>query len=237
MVWGPPPNQKSWLRLWLQQTLVDTFSQLICEKWIEPVEDLSSCVDLTWYLPFFVTKSAKLRLVYDGVAAVQGTSSNQAVFTDENLLNNLVEVLIRFRLDKFACVTDLSKCVFRSFILLSQRYFVWLIWLKDSDVKTGDIRVHRFTRHILGINSSLFVALFAIKRLFEGNPVNASSLTLKAVELYHYVDAVSLANNSSENLNLIVKKEEKLFNNRGFKLRIWVANCHAKQILIFSASK
>ena len=103
-------------------------------------------------------------------------------------------------------------------------------------MKTGDIRV-RFTRHILGINSSLFVALFAIKRLVEGNSVNASSLTLKAVELYRYVDGVSLANNSSENLNLIVKKEVKFFNNRGFKLRIWVANCHAKQILVLSASK
>ena len=210
---------------------------MICEKWIEPVEDFSSCVDLTWYLPFFVTKSAKLRLVYNGVAAVQGRSSNQAVFTDENLLNNLVEVLIRFRLHKFACVTDLSKCVFQSFILLSQRYLVWLVWLKDNDVKTGDIRVHRFTRHILGINSSLFVALFAIKRLVEENPVNASSLTLKAVELCRYMDGVSLANNSSENLNHIVKKEVKLFNNRGFKLRIWELSVMQNKFLVLFASK
>ena len=39
---------------------------------------------------------------------------NQAVFAGENLLNNLVEVLTRFRLGKFACVADLSKCFFSS---------------------------------------------------------------------------------------------------------------------------
>ena len=86
----------------LQRTFVDTFSEFICKKWIEPIEDLSPCVKPTWYLPFFVTKSAKPRVVYDGAAAVQGMSLNQAVFVGENLLNNLVEVLTRFRLGKFA---------------------------------------------------------------------------------------------------------------------------------------
>ena len=38
-----------------------------------------------------MTKSAKPRVVYDGAAAVQGMSLNQAVFAGENLLNNLVE--------------------------------------------------------------------------------------------------------------------------------------------------
>ena len=71
----------------LQKTLVDTFSELICEKWIEPIEDLSSCVEPTWYLPFFVTMSAKPRVVYDGPAAVQGMLLNQAVFASENSLN------------------------------------------------------------------------------------------------------------------------------------------------------
>ena len=215
----------------LQQTLVDTLSELICKKWIEPIEDLSSCVEPTWYLPFFVTKSAKPRVVYDGAAAVQGMSLNQAVFAGENLLNNLVEVLTRFRLGKFACVADLSKCFFQVQIPPSQRNLFRLIWFKDNDVKTGDVQVYRFTRHVWEINSSPFVALLAIKRLIEENPVNASLLTLNAVEYNRYMDDVLLANNSLENLKLIVKEGLDLFSSRGFKLRKWVANCHAKEIL------
>ena len=215
----------------LQQTLVDTFSELICKKWIEPIEDLSSCVEPTWYLPFFVTKSAKPRVVYDGAAAVQVMSLNQAVFAGENLLNNLVEVLTRFRLGKFACVADLSKCFFQVQIPPSQRNLFRLIWFKDNDVKTGDVQVYRFTRHVWGINSSPFVALLAIKRLIEENPVNASLLTLNAVEYNRYMDDVLLANISLENLKLIIKEGLDLFSSRGFKLRKWVANCHAKEIL------
>ena len=48
----------------LKQTLVDTFTELITENWIEPVEE-NICVGVnsTWYLPFFVTKTAKPRVV------------------------------------------------------------------------------------------------------------------------------------------------------------------------------
>ena len=215
----------------LQQTLVDTFSELICKKWIEPIEDLSSCVKPTWYLPFFVTKSGKPRVVYDDPAAVQGMSLNQAVFAGESLLNNLVEVLTRFRLGKLVYVADLCKCFFQVQIPPSQRDLFRLIWFKDNDVNTGDVQVYRFTRHVWGINASSLVALLAIKRLVEENPVNASALTLKAVEQNHYMDDVLLAHNSLKNLNLIVKEELELFSNRGFKLRKWVANFHAKEIL------
>ena len=111
----------------LQQMLVDTFSELICEKWIEPIEDSSSCVESARYLPFVVTKSVKARVVYDGAAAVQGMSLNQAVFAGKNLLNNLVKVLTRFCLGKFACVADPSECFFQVQIPPSQRDLFRLI--------------------------------------------------------------------------------------------------------------
>ena len=97
----------------LKQTLVDTFTELITENWIEPVEEnICAGVNSIWYLPFFVTKTAKPRVVYDGSATFKGISINQIVLSGENLLNNLLNVLIRFRLGKFACVADLSKCFF-----------------------------------------------------------------------------------------------------------------------------
>ena len=191
----------------LQQTLVDTFSDLICKKWIKPIEDLSFCVKPTRYPPFFVAKSAKPREVYNGAAAVQGMSLNQDAFAGENLLNTLVEVLTRFRLGKFACVAHLSKCFLQVQIPPSQRDLFRLIWFKDNDVKTGDVQAHHFTRHVWGINSSPFVALLAIKCLVDENPVNASSLTLKAVEHNRYMDDVLLANSLLENPILIVKKD------------------------------
>ena len=88
-------------------TFLAKFFELICENWIAPVEDLLFCIEPT-YLLFFVAKSAKPRVVFDGGAAVLGMLLNQVVFRGENLLNSVVEVLTRFRLCKFAYVADLS---------------------------------------------------------------------------------------------------------------------------------
>ena len=63
--------------------------------------DGASVDDHAWYLPFFVTNTAKPRVVYDGAAELKGMSINQAVLAGENLLNGLVDVLIRFRLGRY----------------------------------------------------------------------------------------------------------------------------------------
>ena len=91
----------------LREVLNDTFSELIRESWIVLAED-SGVVGSVWYLPFFVTKSEKPRVVYDDAAMANGMCIKRAVLSGENLLNNLVEVLIRFRLGKYAFVTDIS---------------------------------------------------------------------------------------------------------------------------------
>jgi len=69
----------------LRQTLTDTFAELIHEKWIEPVNEPqpSEGGQPVWYLPFFVTKSDKPRIVYDGSATVKGNSLNQAVWVEK----------------------------------------------------------------------------------------------------------------------------------------------------------
>ena len=106
----------------MKQTLSDTFAELTSEIWIEPVKDNICISDKpSWYLPFSVTKTAKPTVVYDGSAAIGGVLLNQVVLSGENLLNGLLEVLIRFRLGKFACVAGLSKCFFQVKIPESQQ--------------------------------------------------------------------------------------------------------------------
>ena len=214
----------------LNQTLVDTFAELISEEWIVPVEE--PCCDVaSWYLPFFVTKTSKPRVVYDGSAEVGGSSLNRAVLSGENLLNNLVEVLIRFRQGKYACVADLTKCFFQVRIPREQQDLFRIVWFKDNDVANGSVQVYRFTRHVWGINSSPFIALLAIKRLVEENCTNANQLTLDAITKNRYMDDMLIAGTSLESLRVIVSEGIELFASCGFRLRKWVANSHAKEIL------
>ena len=133
--------------------LVTTFGELIDEKWIGLVDSSIVC-DVAWYLPFFVTKTVKLRVVYDGAAMVDGKSLNQALLADENLLHNLLQMLLRFCLGKYACVADASKCFFQVGSPRNQQDLFRIVWFENNDLKRGKPQIFRFTRHIWGINSS-----------------------------------------------------------------------------------
>ena len=95
----------------VKKTLIDTFHEIISNEWL--TVDSNPLCKPCWYLPFFVTKQAKSRVVFGGAVTYKGVSLNDAVYPSENLLNGLVDVLTRFRLGKFACMADVSKCFFQ----------------------------------------------------------------------------------------------------------------------------
>ena len=71
---------------------------------------------------FFLTKQKKPRVVFNGATSYEGFSLNDAVYPGINLLSRLVEILTCFRLEKYACMPDLSKCFFQIFLPKDQ-YF------------------------------------------------------------------------------------------------------------------
>ena len=187
----------------LKQTLFNTFNELIEERWIVPLSaDGNALKKPAWYLTFFVTKQVKPRVVYDGTAVVSGASLNQAVLSGINLLNDLVEVLTRFRLDKYACMADLSKCFFQVAMSEEQRDLFRIIWFVDNNFAKGQLQVFRFTRHVWGINSSSYVALCAIKHILLENPTNVDNKTLTAISENRTWMTFSLLQTLCKNLRL-----------------------------------
>ena len=186
----------------------------------------------TWYLPFFVTKQEKSRVVYDGAATFKGMCLNHAVLPGANLLNRLTDVLTRFRLGRFACMADLSKCFFQISIPEDQRDLFRLVWFKDNDIKLGETEIFRFCRHVWGINSSPYIALHAIQRLIDENPTKASRLTLEAIENNRYMDDLLITAESLADIEVISRESKSLFESRGFRLCKWLANHLAKPVLL-----
>ena len=135
----------------LKCTLENNFDELITQGWIEQIAEDSNSDTGVWYLPFFATKQDKPRVVYDGAALFQGFSLNQIALPGMNLLNGLIDVLIRFRLGVYACHADLSKCFFQVSMPEHQRNMFRLIWFKNNDLEKGNLQVFRFTRHVWGI--------------------------------------------------------------------------------------
>ena len=135
-------------------------------------------------------------MVYDGAATTEGMSLNQAVLAGENLLNGLLDVLMRFRMGKYACATDVSRCFLQIKLPRSQQDWFRIIWFEGNDLDGGKIKIYRFTRLAWGVNSSLYVALLAFNCLVEENPIDASPVTLNAVKENRYMDDVLFASNN-----------------------------------------
>ena len=93
--------------------MADTFAELLKHDWVVPADKNENDSYKKWYLPFFVTKTATPRVVYAGAATAGGVSLNWAVLAGEDFLNGLVDVLMRFRMGKYAYVADVSKCFFQ----------------------------------------------------------------------------------------------------------------------------
>ena len=141
----------------LREILLNTFQELLDENWLVPVYDSISEQDKCWYLPFFVSRQDKPRVVFDGAATFKGVSLNDGVLPGVNLLNGLVEVLTRFRLGKYACMADLSKCFFQISMPREQQDLFRLMWYDKNDIDNGHLQVFRFCRHVWGINSTPYV--------------------------------------------------------------------------------
>ena len=155
----------------LKNILEETFSEMISEGWIVLANDAILSDTKCWYFPFFVTKQDKPRVVFDGAASFIETALNDAVHSGINLLNGLVEVLTRFQVGRYACTADLSKCFFQVAMSESQRNLFCLIWYSNNDIDEEKVQLYRFTRHVWGINSSPFIALFSIEKLIAENLV------------------------------------------------------------------
>ena len=77
-----------------------------------PSEKLNRNDGRVWYLPhhgiYHPKKPNKIRVVFDCSAEYQGTSLNQQLFQGPDLTNGLLGVLLRFRQEKVAYMTDVD---------------------------------------------------------------------------------------------------------------------------------
>ena len=141
--------------------------------YIERAPDEMDCSKSVWYFPYFVTSQAKKRIVYDGKLEYKGVCVNDVIMAGPDLLNPLLHVLMRFRLNKFALMVDVTKCFFQIKLPEAQRDFFRLLWFENNDIKLGNIVPFRFCVHPWGIKSSPFIACFAFKKMIEENFTDA----------------------------------------------------------------
>ena len=207
--------------------LMDAYRKVMAEHlsngYIEEVPNL----DQPWpeegchYLPhFFVLKDSEttpLRIVF--AANTGHVSLNDCLYTGPCLLNNLVELLHRFRFPKYAFVADIQRAFLNIQLQETDRPFVRFLWYKDND-PSKEICVYTYNTIVFGHTSSPMTLAAVLLEHFQqyNDPV--------AVDLSHklYVDNLLSGVQTEAEAIAYFKKAREIMHAGHFVLRQWSTN-------------
>ena len=143
---------------------------------------------LEWYLPHHLVlnpnKPGKVRRVLNGASRFHGKSLNSVLLTGPDLLQDLFNVLLRFRQFPFAVSADIEGMFLQVGVPKLDQRSLRFLWREDPNKK---VEVLQYTRHIFGAKDSPTCANYALQRTALDNE-KAYPVAAKAVLEKFYMD-------------------------------------------------
>ncbi|KAJ8041442.1 hypothetical protein HOLleu_12255 [Holothuria leucospilota] len=175
-----------------------------------------------WYLPHHAVitekKPDKLRVVFDCASRYGGKSLNERCKQGPNLINNLLHVLLRFRLHKFAFHADIEAMYNQVKIPIKDRDALRFLWYKN-----GRVLCMRMTSHLFGGIWCSSSSSFALRR----TPVDcdyASPQVKDTVEKAFYVDDCLKSVSTKDDARMIIRDTPRVLRYGGFNLTKFIVN-------------
>ena len=195
----------------------------------EEAEEVSETVNgPQWYIPHhgvYHPRKGKLRVVFDCSAKYQGTSLNDHLLVGPDLINNLVGVLCRFRLNPVAVMCDIEKMFHQFKVNKEDRNFLQFLWWENGDL-SAQPQAYRMKVHLFGATSSPGCANYGLKHMAKKNKASYP-LGSDFVERNFYVDD-GLTSQPTEKLAIKVVEEARALCNTGnLRLHKFVSNSRA----------
>ena len=180
---------------------------------------------IRYILPTFMVvrldkATTSYRLVVDGARRFHGTSINDKLFVGPVLINNLQDVLVRFRQGKHAVTCDISMMYLNIRVADRDRDYL-CIFFRERPWKP--LRVARLNSHPFGLSSSPFVAMKAVQHhasLRKELYPKADQAVREAV----LVDDFVLSGNSPSELKTTIEEVQSLVAEMGMELHKFAAS-------------
>ena len=192
-----------------------------------PAPDDVSSSDVRWYLPHHpvinTKKPGKVRIVFDCAAKHQGVSLNDYLLQGPNMIQNLVAVLTRFRMENFALTGDIQEMFLQVRVPHKDRDALRFLWWDDHDVK-GAVKEFQLTVHPFGAKSSPFCASFALQQCVQLYQGEHNQRISQVIRNNFYVDDCLVCSDSEAELLELRKGLCDLLKSAGFHLTKWMSN-------------
>ncbi|XP_030845109.1 uncharacterized protein LOC115925437 [Strongylocentrotus purpuratus] len=180
-----------------------------------------------WYLPHHPVlnpqKPDKMRIVFDCAAKHQGVSLNDAVLQGPDLINNLMGVLLRFRQQPVALMSDIEAMFHQVRVPPEDRDVLRFLWWKDGDFNKEPL-VYRMCVHLFGGTWSPSVCSHALRQTARNGDGNGKVEASKAILENFYVDDCLVSVENEETAVKLAADLMVLLSEGGFRLTKWVSN-------------
>jgi hypothetical protein len=200
---------------------------LLQKGFAEQVSDEHGTPDVVWYLPHHAVvsrnKPDKIRIVYDCAAELEGVSLNKQVLQGPDLVNSLLGVLLRFRENKVALMSDVEAMFHQVRVTPGDRDVLRFLWWKNGDI-TAQPLVYRMTSHLFGGIWSPSCAAYALRRTAQDHKDLFPCSVVNAVLENFYVDDCLVSIVDEQSACQLVTQLCELLAKGGFRLTKWLSN-------------
>ena len=210
-------------KLGIYEKYDDEISKLLSENYAEVVpHELIEKSRGVNYIPhhcvFNPNKPDKLRVVFDCASKFFGSSLNDRVHRGPDLLNNLLHVLLRFRLHQYAFQADVTAMYNQVRVPIYDRDALRFLWMKNDQL------LHlRMSTHLFGGVWCASASTYALLRTVKDNP-DVDSLTRNAVLDSTYVDDCLVSVRKRSQVKDLITKLPEVLDKGGFLLTKFIVN-------------
>ena len=205
----------------------EAMSKVIKDGHAEPVPVQESLREgKTWYIPHHGVRhphKKKLRIVYYCAATYRGTSLNTELIQGPDLTNSLQGVLLRFRQEPVAFMSDIQSMFHQVRVKTEDRDMLRFLWWPEGNLQSP-LQDYRMKVHLFGAKSSPACANFALKQAAADNKDEFDSQVIDTISNNFYVDDCLKSTPTEGSALKLVQDLTTVCEKGGFHLTKWVSN-------------
>ncbi|XP_069160890.1 uncharacterized protein [Procambarus clarkii] len=168
------------------------------------------------------SKTTPLRIVFNcsSKSGPQGTSLNDCLQTGPSLTQKLYDILLKFRLNKYAYSADISKAFLRVGLQEEDRDFTKFLWVENPEDVNSPVVTFRFSSVLFGATSSPFL----LQATLDTHLKKSSSPCKTEISQNLYVDNFQGTVNSTTELLQLYQEANKELQGANMPLQSWASN-------------
>ena len=192
-----------------------------------PANEIEGCSGKVWYIPhhgiYHPKKPDKIRVVFDCSSKYRGISLNQLLLQGPDMINNLLGVLLRFRLEEVAVMSDIECMFYQVKVTPDDRDYLRFFWWPTGNMDLVPVQ-YRMKVHLFGATSSPSCANYALRQTVEDNQDYFEHNICDEVRNSFYVDDFLCSVATEEEAIHLMNEITFMCSLGGFRLTKWMSN-------------